>query len=146
MKQDELIVVFEFLAKALKEDKANSTSDGDKKSTEKFVGVNQLLTDNVKPKYTIDLDDTTKTTHIKELMDRVDDKYKTTEEDQIKNLLSNQKKQFEDTIKSLKADLLSVLKSSDEPKSKPEVTTKDEAVRFKEEFKHGFGQAKTLGE
>ena len=146
MKQDDLILVFEFLAKVLKEDKANSTSDGEKKAPEKFVGVSQLLTDNVKSKYTIDLDDTTKTSHIKELMDRVDDKYKTPEEDQIKNILSNQKKQFEDTIKSLKADLLSVLKSSDEPKGKSDPEPKMDAVRFKDEFKHGFGQTRILGE
>lgn len=146
MKQDDLILVFEFLAKVLKEDKANSTSEGEKKAPEKFVGISQLLTDNIKPKYTIDLDDTTKTSHIKELMDRVDDKYKTTEEDQIKNILSNQKKQFEDTIKSLKADLLSVLKTSDEPKTGPEPELKSDAVRFKDEFKHGFGQGKILGE
>ena len=76
----------------------------------------------------------------------VDDKYKTPEEDQIKNILSNQKKQFEDTIKSLKADLLSVLKSSDEPKLKADPEPKMDAVRFKDEFKHGFGQTRVLGE
>ena len=92
-KKKELKKVFEFLADYLKEDKTKKVKQ------EKTLLVEEKVEVLDKPKTPIDnLRNGAK--HIKDLMDRVDDKR--IEEAKTKNLLTNQRKEFQDEIKKVK--------------------------------------------
>ena len=92
-KKKELKKVFEFLADYLKEDKAKKVKQ------EKTLLVEEKVEVLDKPKTPIDnLRNGAK--HIKDLMDRVDDKR--IEEAKTKNLLTNQRKEFQEEIKKVK--------------------------------------------
>jgi Asp-tRNA(Asn)/Glu-tRNA(Gln) amidotransferase B subunit len=92
-KKKELKKVFEFLADYLKEDKTKKVKQ------EKTLLVEEKVEVLDKPKTPIDnLRNGAK--HIKDLMDRVDDKR--IEEAKTKNLLTNQRKEFQEEIKKVK--------------------------------------------
>lgn len=100
MKKEDLLVVFQFLADVLKEET---------KPEFKPEVRTEITTQKDANKYCIDLEDKAKTAHIKGLMDRLDEKYMVSEEDNLKNLIANQRKQFDDTIKKLRHDLKDVI-------------------------------------
>lgn len=116
MKKEDLLVAFQFIADALKEEPKQESG-----IVNRITGEIGLPLEKQNRKYSIDLDDKEKTTHIKELMDKLDEKYMISEEDNIKNMIANQRKQFEDTIKKLKYDLKNVLNPTPEPKTQLDV-------------------------
>ena len=92
-KKKELKKVLEFLADYLKEDKAKKVKQ------EKTLLVEEKVEVLDKPKTPIDNFSVT-AEHIKDLMERIDDKR--IEEAKTKNLLTNQRKEFQEEIKKVK--------------------------------------------
>lgn len=108
MKKEDLLLVFDFLATALKsniqpENKATSTTTLEKSSAFDFTDTPDLsyVTKKTIPKkFNIDLADKETTEHIKVLMDKLDNKR--IFESTLNQSLNKQKKDFERIIKDIK--------------------------------------------
>ncbi len=172
MKKEELLLVFDFLATALKSNiKENDEESSDymrkpKSNPElevKPVSLTPTLDksksfDNsdipnlgyitktpIPQKFNINLADKTTTDHIKELMDKLDEKNKI--ESRTKQLLTDQKKEFETIIKSIKDEQNNLFlqeKTEDEaepPQPTGRITNDDiiiPEVKFKDKYKNGI--------
>jgi hypothetical protein len=172
MKKEELLLVFDFLATALK----SNIKDNDEESSDymrkpksnpepeakpvsltpaldfssSFGGsdipsVGYITKTPIPQKFNINLADKTTTDHIKELMDKLDEKTKV--ESRTKQLLTDQKKDFETIIKSIKEEQTSMFlqeKTEDEaepPQPTGRITNDDiiiPQVKFKDKFKNGI--------
>ncbi len=95
MKKEDLLLVFDFLATALKEETESKLPEV---TSTKIINEVETPTQ----KYSVNLEDRTSTTHIKELMDKLDAKAKI--EAETKNQLATQKRNFETIIKQIKED------------------------------------------
>lgn len=107
-KKEDLKLVFDFIAEYLKSEKEQP----------KDVEPKELLIEDEKPKFNPSILDKLKTpvdsiggdaAHIKDLMDRVT--AKTVEQANVNNLLSVQRKEFEQEIKKLKENISNELKT-----------------------------------
>lgn len=170
MKKEELLLVFDFLATALKPDVNHDEQSSDymfkpKSNAElevkpisltpaldksmsfdsNIASVGYITKTPIPQKFDINLADKTTTDHIKELMDKLDEKTKV--ESRTKQLLTDQKKDFETIIKSIKEEQTQLVlqeKSEDEAEP-PQPTgriTNDEIispqVKFKDKYKNGI--------
>ncbi len=172
MKQEELLLVFNFLATALKTDiKENDEQSSDYILKPKSKSESEINTESKTPaldkssvfdftdipsvgyvtktpipqKFNINLADKNTTDHIKELMDKLDEKNKI--ESRTKQLLTDQKRDFETIIKTIKEEQSSMFlqqKTEDEaePAQPTGRITNDEIitpqVKFKDKFKNGI--------
>ncbi len=164
MKQEELLLVFNFLATALKPDaqpeiktepevelkpKAVSLTPTLDKSlgfdSSDIPSVGYITKTPIPQKFNINLADKNTTDHIKELMDKLDEKNKI--ESRTKQLLTDQKKDFETIIKSIKEEQSSLFlqqKTDDEaePAQPTGRITNDDIitpqVKFKDQYKNGI--------
>lgn len=158
MKQEELLLVFNFIATALKSDaqqeikpevEAVSLTPALDKSmifdSNNGHSVGYITKTPIPQKFNINLADKTTTDHIKELMDKLDEKTKI--ESRTKQLLTDQKKDFETIIKSIKEEQSSLfLQQKTEDEAEPaqptgRITNDDiitPQVKFKDQYKNGI--------